>query len=75
MTKKIIKKNCSKKMFKSFKKIKRINTNKKITKKQQKLSNLNQIEIEVILKDNLEFKENEPNIFINYIGDKNIIYI
>ena len=72
MTKKIIKKKFSKKFFK---KIKRINTNKKIAKKQQKLSNLNQIEIELIIKDNLEFKENEPNIFINYIGDKNKYHI
>ena len=71
MTKRRIKKNFSKKFFKSFKKLKGIKINKKIEKEQQKFSKLNQIEIELILKHDLEFKENEPNIFINYVGNKN----
>ena len=35
----------------------------------------NQIEVEVSLKDNLVFKKEEPNIFINFLEGKNNYYI
>ena len=35
----------------------------------------NQIKIEIVPKDNLEFNENEPNIFINFLGPKNYYHI
>jgi len=34
-----------------------------------------QIKIELSPKDNLEFKDNEQNIFINFIGGKNLYHI
>ena len=35
----------------------------------------NQIQIEIFPKDNLEFKANEQNIFINFLGGKNYYHI